>query len=123
MKAMREISWRTLMLMTTVLILVIVFQATVRPYKPQGPLIGPAMGAPRRADPNLVPQRPPTEHVASVVPDKPIPSQPQPVVRAAPARLTWINNELVDLTKMGWASPDKSDDPGDPNGPSASIVE
>ena len=120
---MKETSWRTLMLMTTVLILVIIFEATARPYKPKTPLIGPAMGAPQQPDPNLVPESPQEELVASEVPDQPAPSQPQPVVEAAPARLTWINNELVDLTKMGWASPDESSDPNDPNGLSASIVE
>ena len=43
-KTIKETSWRTLMLMTTVLILVIIFESTVRPYKPKTPLIGPAMG-------------------------------------------------------------------------------
>ena len=120
MKTMRETSWRTLMLMTTVLILVIIFEGTVRPRKPKTPLIGPTMGAPRATDPNQAQRSSPTGLVASEVVDQPIPSRPQPVVQVVPARLTWINNELVDLTKMGWASPDESDDP---NGAAASIVE
>jgi len=109
------------MLMTTVLILVIIFQGTVRPYKPKTPLIGPAMGGTLPpTDPNQVPEGPQTQPSASEVPDKPVPSEPEPVVQVAPARLAWINNELVDLSKMGWASPDESDDP---NGLSAAIVE
>jgi len=104
---MRETSWRTLMLLTTLLVVFVIFQGTVRSLPPQTPLIGPAMGeaAPEDCNKPL---------------DKPALSQPQPVMPVVAARRAWINNELVDLSKMGWASPDESDDP---NGSSPPVPE
>jgi hypothetical protein len=117
MKTMKETSWRTLMLMTTVLILVIVFEGTVRPYKPKTPLIGPAMGGYPPADPNKMQEGSPTRSIASGVPDKPAPSEPEPVMTVAEARPVWLNDNLGDLNEMGWTSRSKSDDPDESSPP------
>jgi len=111
MKTMRETSWRTLMLMTTVLILVIIFEATVRPYKPQGPLIGPAMGASRKADPNQAQEISETRSLASASPNEPARTEPEPVRTVAEAHPVWLNDNLGDLKGTIWASPLESDDP------------
>jgi len=117
---MTETSWRTLMLMTTLFLLVVIFEGTVRPRRPKTPLIGPAMGGAAPADCNKVPDKAPPSAEVCVRDPQPARSQPQPVMPAAAARKVWINNELVDLAKMGWASPDESDDP---NGSAPAVVE
>ena len=105
---MRETSWRTLMLMTTVLILVVIFEGTVRPRKPRTPLIGPAMAAGQPQDCNK-PQ------------DKPALRQPEPVMTVEEDRPVWLNDNLGDLSKMGWISPDESKDSEDSEDPSESV--
>jgi hypothetical protein len=128
---MKETSWRTLMLMTTVLVLVVIFEGTVRPYKPKTPLIGPAMGGYAPADCNKVQEGSQTRSIASGVPDKPARSEPEPVMTAAEARPVWLNDKLQDSSETGWSSPLESDDPdessssepGDPNEASPAVVE
>ena len=107
---MKETSWRTLMLMTTVLILVVIFEATARPYKPKTPLIGPNMGGDLRADCNGLPEDSPTPASASEDPNKPAPSQPTPVVAVTEERPVWLNDNLGDLNGTSWASDDDSDE-------------
>jgi len=108
---MRETSWRTLMLMTTVLILVVIFQGTVRPYKPKTPLIGPAMGGPLQpTDPNQVPEGLQTRPSASEAPDEPAPVEPEPVIAVPDARPVWLNENLGDLHGTVWSAPLEPED-------------
>ena len=129
MKTLKETSWRTLMLMTTVLILVIIFESTVRPYKPKTPLIGPAMGGYPPADCNLAQDDSQTRSIPSGAPDTPAPSEP--VLTVAEARPVWLNDDREDLDRRGWISRSESDDPDessppesdDPNHPMPSVPE
>jgi len=111
---MRETSWRTLMLMTTLFAVVLIFQGTVRTMPPKAPLIGPAMGGSAPQDCNK------PQDAAAV-------SQPQPVAVVAQtppqAPPAWLNDNLGDLNETSWASPDDSEDSEDPNKVMPSDVE
>jgi len=119
MKTMKETSWRTLMLMTTVLILVIIFESTVRPYKPKTPLIGPAMGGSLPADCNQLQDKSSSNPELSLEDPnlKPAPSEPEPVMTATEIRPAWLNDNLGDLNERGWTSRVESDDPDESSPP------
>jgi hypothetical protein len=128
---MKETSWRTLMLMTTVFILIVIFQGTVRPYKPKTPLIGPAMGGSAPADCNKVPEGTQTQSTASAVSENPTPVGTEPVTAVAEAHPAWLNDNLGNLNGTVWAAPLESDDsddswssePDDPNKVSSSVLQ
>jgi hypothetical protein len=128
---MKETSWRTLMLMTTVLILIVIFQGTVRPCKPKTPLIGPTMGGRAPADCNTVQGGAPTQSTASADPNTSAPPEPEPVTAVAEAHPAWLNDNLGNLNGTVWAAPLESDDsdgswssePDDPNKVSSSVLQ
>jgi hypothetical protein len=112
---MKETSWRTLMLMTTVLILVIIFEATVRPAKPKTPLIGPNMGGSRPVDCNRVQDKSsPNPELSLEDPNaKPAPIEPEPVQTVTEVRPAWLNDNLGNLNGTNWSSSLDSDDPNE----------
>lgn len=128
---MKETSWRTLMLMTAVFILVVIFEGTVRPYRPPTPLIGPAMACPP-ADANKLPDRRPPSAEAGVGDPG---SALRPSVTTAPvARPVWLNNRLLEPSEASrFTSPEPEDRnqteqsstpvADDPNGSSLPLVE
>ena len=114
---MKETSWRTLMLLTTLFILVVIFEGTVRPYRPRTPLIGPAMGGGPPADCNKVQDKRLANADVPVGDDRPAPSQPEPVVTVAQTRPAWLNDRLGNLNETRWASLHGSDDPNESTPP------
>jgi hypothetical protein len=107
---MKETSWRTLMLMTTLFAVVLIFQGTVRTMPPKTPLIGPDMGGDLPIDCNK-PQ------------DKPALGRPKPATVAAAAPPAWLNDNLGDLNETGWFSSSDSEDAEDPNEASPPVPE
>jgi len=99
---MKETSWRTLMLMTTLFAVVLIFQGTVRTMPPKTPLIGPAMGGSVQEDCNT------PQDTAAL-------SQPKPVMVVAQAPPAWLNDNLGNLNETGWSSPSESEASDDPN--------
>ena len=98
-KTVRETSWRTLMLLTTLFIVFVIFQGTVR--TPQLPVA--------KAQPSFVVHDVP--ECPNQPQEKPAPSQPQPVVPVVESHLVWFNGKLVDLSKTGWSSGSETYDP------------
>ncbi len=100
---MKATSWRTLMLMTTLFAVILIFQGTVRTMPPQKPLIGPEMGGSVPQDCNK------PQDIATL-------SQPKPVTVVAQAsRPVWLNDNLGDLNETDWSSHSESEDSEDPN--------
>ncbi len=98
-KTMRETSWRTLMLLTTLFIVFVIFQGTVRTPKLPVAKAQPPLIAHPQEDPNQ-PQ------------DKPAPSEPEPVIATfAETRPVWLHDNLGDLNGTGWSSESETDDP------------
>ncbi len=97
-KTMRETSWRTLMLLTTLFIVFVIFQGTVRTPRLPAAKAQPPIVAHPQEDPNKVQ-------------DKPAPSQPEPVITTfIETRPVWLNDNLGDLNKIDWSSSSESDD-------------
>ena len=99
---MRETSWRTLMLMTTLFAVVLIFQGTVRTMPPKKPLIGPEVAGSVPQDCNQ------PQDTAAL-------SQPKPVMVVAQAPPAWLNDNLGDLNAADWSDSSESEDSGDPN--------
>lgn len=119
-KKMNETSWRTLMLMTTLFIVFVIFQGTVRtPKLPVAkakakPLVAVhALQEPNQPqeDPNQPQEQPPL-------------TQPMPVTTFVENRPVWLRDNLGDLNGRDWSSESDMNDPEeseDPNQPAAPV--
>jgi hypothetical protein len=113
-KKMNETSWRTLMLMTTLFIVFVIFQGTVRTPKLPVAKAQPPVAAHAPAEPNQLQQDPnqPEEQAPHI--------QPQPVTTFVESRPVWLHDNLGDLSGTDWSSesdPEESEDPNRPAGP------
>jgi hypothetical protein len=115
-KKMNETSWRTLMLMTTLFVVFVIFQGTVRtpklpvakakakppvavhPSREPGPLQG---------EPNQPSEEP------NQLQDQPPRIQPKPVTTFAETRPVWLHDNLGDLNQTDLSSMSDSDDPNE----------
>ncbi len=112
---MKETSWRTLMLLTTLFIVFVIFQGTVRTPRLPVAQAQPPLAVRPLEDPNKLQ-------------DEPALSRPQPVMTIAETRPVWLNDNLGDLKQLGWSSPDDPDESSlpesdDPNRPMPPVPE
>jgi hypothetical protein len=113
-KTMRETSWRTLMLLTTLFIVFVIFQGTVR--TPKLPVA--------TAQPSFV-VHPPEE--PNQPQEKPAPIQPEPVITTfAETRPVWLHDNLGEMNGTDWSSESETEDEspeesGDPNQAAAPV--
>lgn len=111
-KTMNETSWRTLMLLTTLFIVFVIFQGTVR--TPRLPVA--------RAQPFVVVQPPEEPNQPQ---DKPAPVPPTPVITTfAENRPVWLHDNLGEMNGTGWSTTSETDDPEeseDPNQAAAPV--
>jgi hypothetical protein len=116
MKKMNETSWRTLMLMTTLFVVFVIFQGTVRTpklpvakAKARPPVAVHASKVPNQAqeEPNEPPEEPNQPQ------DQPPRIQPEPVTTFAETRPVWLHDNLGDLNQIDPSSMSDSDDPNE----------
>ncbi|MCL5280132.1 MAG: hypothetical protein M1376_09520 [Planctomycetes bacterium] len=122
-KKMNETSWRTLMLLTTLFLVFVIFQGTVRTPKPSvarakaKPSVAVhASKGPNQAqkDPNQPPGEPnqPAEE-PNQPPDQAPGIQPKPVPSFAETHPAWLHDNLGDLNQIDLSSLSDSDDPNE----------
>ncbi len=118
-KKMNETSWRTLMLLTTLFIVFVIFQGTVRtPKLPAAkakakPLIA-ARTSQKPAQPRDEPNQPQGEpNQPAGEPNQPPRIEPEPVPTFADTRPVWLHDNLGDLNQVDLSSLSDSDDPNE----------
>jgi hypothetical protein len=130
-KKINETSWRTLMLLTTLFIVFVIFQGTVRTPKLPVARAQPLVVVQPPAEPNQLRAKGLPNAASGMGNPEPAPSQPAPVPAPVPApaeaRLVWFNGKLVDR-ETGWppgwvpdeqgeSSPPAEKDPNEPAPP------
>lgn len=88
---MKETSWRTLMLLSTLLAVFVIFQETARSPKPRAARARPALAVHPLPDPDKAQ-------------DKPTHGQPEPVMTGADARPVGFDDTRADWSQTGWSS-------------------
>ncbi len=108
-KTMNETSWRTLMLLTTLFIVFVIFQGTVR--TPKLPV------AKAKAKPPVAVRAPEEPNQPLEEPnqpqDQPPRIQPKPVTTFAEVRPVWLHDNLGDLNEADLSSTSDADDPNE----------
>ncbi len=110
-KKMNETSWRTLMLMTTLFLVFVIFQGTVRTPKLPAAKAKPPVAVHSSKEPGQLqeePNQPPEE------PNQPPRIEPKPATTFAEARPVWLHDNLGDLNQVDLSSLSDSDDPNEP---------
>ncbi len=127
-KTMRETSWRTLMLLTTLFIVFVIFQGTVRTPRLPVAIAQPFVVLYPAEEPNQLGDKGLPNAASGTGNLQPAPSQPASVPAAAEAPVVWFNGRLVDRNTgwpPGWVQDeqDESTPPAqkDPNEPAPPI--
>ncbi len=113
-RKMNETSWRTLMLMTTLFIVFVIFQGTVRtPKLPVAKAKAYPPVAVHSAKEPAQPQGEPNQPAQE--PNQPPRLEPKPVPTFAESRPVWLHDNLGDLSQVDLSSLSDSDDPNEPS--------
>ncbi len=111
-KKMNETSWRTLMLLTTLFIVFVIFQGMVR--TPKLPVARAKANPPVAVRSSKEPAQPQAEpNKPAEEPNQPPRIEPKPIPTFAEARPVWLHDNLGDLNQADLSSLSDSDDPNE----------